>query len=130
MVLDTPPLASALAAPRPLSPVRRLELFLVRPTKYDDDGYLLRHWLGVLPTNTLACLDAGRRVLDREIPLAAFPGASDAYPFQHIGGIPTIASFGPGWLTPAHGPNEWVSLSSLKEAAEIYAQLAITFCSG
>jgi acetylornithine deacetylase/succinyl-diaminopimelate desuccinylase-like protein len=79
---------------------------------------------------TLACLDAGRRVLDREIPLAAFPGASDAYPFQFIGGIPTIASFGPGWLTPAHGPNEWVSISSLTEAAEIYAQLAITYCAG
>jgi acetylornithine deacetylase/succinyl-diaminopimelate desuccinylase-like protein len=79
---------------------------------------------------TLACLDAGRRVLRREIPLEAFPGASDAYPFQYIGGIPTIASFGPGWLTPAHGPNEWISLESLREAAEIYAHLAISYCSG
>jgi acetylornithine deacetylase/succinyl-diaminopimelate desuccinylase-like protein len=78
---------------------------------------------------TLACLDAGRRVLGREIPLAAFPGASDAYPFQYIGGIPTIASFGPGWLTPAHGPNEWISLKSLREAAEIYSHLAISYCS-
>ncbi|MBI3769908.1 MAG: radical SAM protein [Deltaproteobacteria bacterium] len=34
----------------------RLEVFLVRPTKYDDDGYLLRHARGVLPSNTLACL--------------------------------------------------------------------------
>jgi acetylornithine deacetylase/succinyl-diaminopimelate desuccinylase-like protein len=79
---------------------------------------------------TVACRDAGRRVLGREIPLATFPGASDAYPFQHLGGIPTIASFGPGWLTPAHGPNEWVSISSLHEAADIYAQLAITYCLG
>jgi acetylornithine deacetylase/succinyl-diaminopimelate desuccinylase-like protein len=78
---------------------------------------------------TLACLDAGRRVLGREIPLAAFPGASDAYPFQYIGGIPTIASFGPGWLTPAHGPNEWISLKSLRESAEMYAHLAISYCS-
>ncbi len=38
--------------------VRRLELFLVRPTTYDDDGYLVRHLWGVLPTNTLACLHA------------------------------------------------------------------------
>ena len=79
---------------------------------------------------TTACVDAGRRVLAREIPLAAFPGASDAYPFQYIGGIPTIASFGPGLLTPAHGPNEWISLSSLRQAAEIYAHMAVTFCSG
>jgi acetylornithine deacetylase/succinyl-diaminopimelate desuccinylase-like protein len=79
---------------------------------------------------TVACQDAGRRVLNRNVPLAAFPGASDAYPFQHLGGIPTIASFGPGWLTPAHGPNEWVSVASLHEAAELYAQLAITYCGG
>lgn len=79
---------------------------------------------------TIACQDAGRRVLRREVPLAAFPGASDAYPFQHLGGIPTIASFGPGWLTPAHGPNEWVSVASLREAAEIYAHLAISYCGG
>ena len=79
---------------------------------------------------TVACLDAGLRVLGREIPLAAFPGASDAYPFQYLGGIPTIASFGPGLLTPAHGPNEWVSISSLRQAAHMYAQAAITYCSG
>ena len=33
-----------------------LHIYLIRPTKYDDDGYLLRHWRGVLPSNTLACL--------------------------------------------------------------------------
>ena len=34
----------------------RLHVFLVRPTKYDDEGYLVRHFRGVLPSNTLACL--------------------------------------------------------------------------
>src|SRR5262249_49967247 len=42
----------------PTTRVHRLELFLVRPTTYDDDGYLIRHLWGVLPTNTLACLHA------------------------------------------------------------------------
>lgn len=45
----------------PVSPAnspRRLEVFLIRPTKYDDDGYLLRHVRGVLPSNSLACLHA------------------------------------------------------------------------
>lgn len=79
---------------------------------------------------TVASVDAAKRVLGREIPLASFPGASDAYPFQYIGGIPTIASFGPGWLTPAHGPNEWISLASLNQAADVYAQLAISYCAG
>ena len=64
------------------------------------------------------------------MPLAAFAGASDAYPFQHIGGIPTIASLGPGLLTPAHGPNEWISLESLRQAPAIFTNLAIEYCSG
>ncbi|HXV61302.1 MAG TPA: radical SAM protein, partial [Vicinamibacteria bacterium] len=34
----------------------RFHLFLVKPSKYDDEGYVVRHWRGVLPSNTLACL--------------------------------------------------------------------------
>jgi hypothetical protein len=26
--------------------VDRAEIFLIKPTKYADDGYLLRHWRG------------------------------------------------------------------------------------
>jgi radical SAM superfamily enzyme YgiQ (UPF0313 family) len=33
-----------------------LRVYLVKPSKYDDDGYVVRHWRGVLPSNTLACL--------------------------------------------------------------------------
>lgn len=76
---------------------------------------------------TRACLDGARRVLGRQLPLAAFPGASDAYPFQFLGGIPTIASLGPGLLTPAHGPDEWISISSLREAAPIYTHTALSY---
>lgn len=79
---------------------------------------------------TRACLDGAARVLGRELPLAAFPGASDAFPFQFLGGIPTIASFGPGLLAPAHGPNEWISVRSLREAAPIYTQTALTYAFG
>lgn len=35
---------------------RRLNLHLIKPSKYDDDGYVIRYWKGVLPSNTLACL--------------------------------------------------------------------------
>ncbi|MGH9460975.1 MAG: radical SAM protein [Vicinamibacteria bacterium] len=31
-------------------------VILIKPSKYDDDGYVVRHWRGVLPSNTLACL--------------------------------------------------------------------------
>ncbi|MDD5217301.1 MAG: radical SAM protein [Candidatus Omnitrophica bacterium] len=36
--------------------INKLNLYLVKPSKYDDDGYVIRHWKGVLPSNTLACL--------------------------------------------------------------------------
>jgi radical SAM superfamily enzyme YgiQ (UPF0313 family) len=35
---------------------RRLVILLVRPSKYDDDGYVVRHWRGLIPSNTLGCL--------------------------------------------------------------------------
>src|SRR5262249_49901748 len=38
--------------------IRGLHVVLLKPSKYDDAGYVLRHWRGVLPSNTLACLYA------------------------------------------------------------------------
>jgi len=37
---------------------RRLVVILVRPSKYDDDGYVIRHFRGTLPSNTLSCLNS------------------------------------------------------------------------
>ena len=37
-------------------PYRRLVVILVRPSKYDDEGYVVRHWRGTIPSNTLSCL--------------------------------------------------------------------------
>ncbi len=34
-----------------------LTVVLVRPTRYDEDGYVVRHWFGTLPSNTLSCLN-------------------------------------------------------------------------
>ncbi len=36
--------------------IRKLTVYLIKPSRYDDDGYVVRHWRGVLPSNTLACL--------------------------------------------------------------------------
>ncbi len=33
---------------------RTLTVVLIKPSRYDDDGYVVRHWRGVLPSNTLA----------------------------------------------------------------------------
>jgi radical SAM superfamily enzyme YgiQ (UPF0313 family) len=35
---------------------QRLKIVLIKPSKYDDEGYVIRHFRGVLPSNTLACL--------------------------------------------------------------------------
>ena len=35
---------------------RHLTIVLIKPSKYDDEGYVIRHLRGVLPSNTLACL--------------------------------------------------------------------------
>jgi hypothetical protein len=31
-------------------------VFLVRPSKYDDEGFVIRYWRGVVPNNSLGCL--------------------------------------------------------------------------
>ena len=45
-----------LAGPSPSC--RRLVVILVRPSRYDDEGYVVRHFRGVLPSNTLSCLNS------------------------------------------------------------------------
>lgn len=78
----------------------------------------------------VAVQSAAEQVLGAAPPLAAFPGATDAWGFQGIGGVPTIAAFGPGQLPLAHGPNEWVSPSSLIQAASMYALAALAYGAG
>jgi acetylornithine deacetylase/succinyl-diaminopimelate desuccinylase-like protein len=78
----------------------------------------------------LAAQQAAVDVLGESPPLAAFPGATDAWPFQAQGGIPTLAAFGPGLLPLAHGPNEWVSILALQQATHIFADTAIRYGHG
>src|SRR5258706_12296917 len=36
--------------------IERFHIVLIKPSKYDDDGYVIRFWKGVLPSNTLNVL--------------------------------------------------------------------------
>ncbi len=74
-----------------------------------------------------AASEAARQVLGAPPPLAAFPGATDAFPFHVLGGIPTLAAVGPGLLPLAHGPNEWVSITSIRQAMRIYVLTALAY---
>jgi len=42
-----------------------LTVVLIKPSKYDDEGYVIRHFRGVLPSNTLACLSSLTEDLNR-----------------------------------------------------------------
>jgi acetylornithine deacetylase/succinyl-diaminopimelate desuccinylase-like protein len=70
---------------------------------------------------------AAERVLGAAPPLSMFPGTCDA-PWFAAAGMPTIPSFGPGLLTCCHGPDEYVDLERVHEAARIYAHTAAGFC--
>jgi len=53
--------------------IRQVHLFFIQPSRYDEDGYVIRHWKGVLPSNTLAVLSAltnklvARKFLDKDV---------------------------------------------------------------
>jgi len=54
-------------------PAKRFELFLIKPSHYDDDGYVIQWWRSSIPSNTLATLNslaldcAERRVLGGDV---------------------------------------------------------------
>ncbi|MGH3320053.1 MAG: M20/M25/M40 family metallo-hydrolase [Streptosporangiaceae bacterium] len=77
-------------------------------------------------------VDAARRasseVLGRALPLAAYPGTTDASHFIGDAHVPSIAALGPGWLSVAHGPNECVGVSQLEDSVALYERLAHTYC--
>lgn len=70
------------------------------------------------------------RVLGRRLPVAAYPGGTDATWFTLGAGIPTIAALGPGWLSVAHGPNERVAVADLETAVDLYRTLMDVFLRG
>jgi acetylornithine deacetylase len=74
--------------------------------------------------------EAAEAVLGASVPLRAFPGGTDAPYFQHLAGIPTVPSFGPGLLTVAHAPNESVSVEAVVQGAKIYALAAGRYLNG
>ena len=52
---------------------RRFQLILIKPSHYDDDGYVIRWWRAMIPSNSLAAMYgiaadcAERKVLGPEV---------------------------------------------------------------
>ena len=70
---------------------------------------------------------ACEQVLGHRLPLAAYPGGTDATAFTRTAGLPCIASLGPGFITCAHGPNEYVPIAGLRQAVDVYETLTRDF---
>jgi len=61
---------------------------------------------------------------------SVFPGTTDATWFDAMQGLPTLPALGPGLLRRAHAADEWISISAVRQAIELYAHLASAYCSG
>lgn len=92
---------------------------------YLDSGQGWMPAVELSPTDLVAraAQASAEMVLGRPVPFAAFPGGTDATYFMGSGGVPTIASLGPGWISLAHGANEKVGVEQLAQAHELYGTL-------
>jgi len=60
-------------------PLRRFQLILIKPSHYDDDGYVIRWWRGMIPSNSLAAVYgiaedcAARQVLGPDVAIDIEP---------------------------------------------------------
>ena len=61
---------------------KKIRIVIIKPSKYDDEGYVIRHFRGVLPSNTLACLSsltqdvARRELLGKDVELVTITSLS------------------------------------------------------
>ena len=71
--------------------VEKFRIVLIKPSKYDDEGYVIRFWKGVLPSNTLNVLHGltedvkQRRVFgDLPIEVITFDETAEKVPLKRI----------------------------------------------
>src|SRR5246127_2075978 len=71
--------------------IERFRIVLIKPSKYDDDGYVIRFWKGVLPSNTLnvlhgLTLDVKARAIfgDLSIEVVTFDETAEKVPIKKI----------------------------------------------
>ncbi len=77
---------------------RTLTVVLVKPSRYDDDGYVVRHWRGVLPSNTLAAMHS----LTEQVAASGVLGPDVAVRLQAYD--ETVHSVDPAAIVRRHGP--------------------------
>lgn len=75
-----------------------------------------------------AARDACAAVLGRVPADSVFPGTTDATWFAEVQGLPTLPALGPGLLCRAHAADEWVSVSAVHRAVDLYGDVTRRFC--
>lgn len=75
----------------PQQRAKKFRIVLIKPSKYDDDGYVIRFWKGVLPSNTLNVLHGltddiiQREVFgDLSIDIVTFDETAERVPLKKI----------------------------------------------
>src|SRR5207245_8461180 len=70
---------------------KKFRIVLIKPSKYDDDGYVIRFWKGVLPSNTLNVLHGLTEAVkdsgvfgDLPIEIVTFDETAESLPVRKI----------------------------------------------
>lgn len=81
----------AVDSPRENERIKKFRIVLIKPSKYDDEGYVIRFWKGVLPSNTLNVLHgltedvSERRVLgDLDMEVVTFDETAEKIPVRKV----------------------------------------------
>ncbi|MET0644783.1 MAG: hypothetical protein ABWZ17_10450, partial [Candidatus Binatia bacterium] len=77
--------------PTPQPRFKKFRIVLIKPSKYDDDGYVIRFWKGVLPSNTLNVLHGLTEAVkdsgvfgDLKIEIVTFDETAESLPLRRI----------------------------------------------
>jgi acetylornithine deacetylase len=107
---------------------RRLDPTLSVSWSYEPGplGWIAPHTVPDDHPLVLSLQRAATSTLHREPPLGVFPAWTDARFFDEVG-IPCLPAFGPGRLTEAHRPNEFVETAEVLAASKMYASAALGY---
>ncbi len=81
----------SITEPAPEPGIKKFRIVLIKPSKYADDGYVIRFWKGVLPSNTLNVLHGltetvkSNRVFgDLKLEIVTFDETAERLPVRRI----------------------------------------------
>ena len=81
----------SITEPTPQPRFKKFRIVLIKPSKYDDDGYVIRFWKGVLPSNTLNVLQGLTEAVkdngvfgDLKIEIVTFDETAESLPVRRI----------------------------------------------